>query len=156
MTGFSYGIDFYESGEGPTIVFVPGSCSTGAAWRPVIAALSGGFRCVTTSLPGYGETAERRSPLDPPMVCEVEVVEAVVRRAAGLSNEPVHLVGHSFGGLTMPLFAACFPDEVAGVVLIDPVAPSEWDRPSAQEQKLTCIGATVCRRAALLARLGAL
>jgi pimeloyl-ACP methyl ester carboxylesterase len=52
MTGLSNGIDFDESGDGPTIVFVPGSCSTGAAWRPVIAALSGGFRCVTTSLPG--------------------------------------------------------------------------------------------------------
>jgi len=71
----------------------------------VIAALSGGFRCVTTSLPGYGRTAERRSPLDRPMVCEVEVVEAVVRRATGLSNKPVHPVGHSFATPT----AACEP-----------------------------------------------
>ena len=29
-------IDYDESGQGPTIVLVPGSCSTGAAWRPVI------------------------------------------------------------------------------------------------------------------------
>ena len=32
-------IDYDESGEGPTIVLVPGSCSTGAAWRPIIAHL---------------------------------------------------------------------------------------------------------------------
>jgi hypothetical protein len=25
-----------RGGDGPTLVFVPGSCSTGAAWRPVI------------------------------------------------------------------------------------------------------------------------
>ena len=47
-------IDYDESGDGPTVVFVPGSCSTGAAWRPVISALNGHFHCVTTSLLGYG------------------------------------------------------------------------------------------------------
>ena len=37
-------IDYDESGVGPTVVLVPGSCSTGAAWRPVIGALNGRFR----------------------------------------------------------------------------------------------------------------
>jgi pimeloyl-ACP methyl ester carboxylesterase len=91
-------IDYEESGTGATIVFVPGSCSTAAAWRPIVAALAGRFRCVTTSLPGYGGTVERRTAIDPAMTREVEVVEAVVRRAAGPHHAPVHLVGHSFGG----------------------------------------------------------
>ena len=30
-------IDYDESGAGPTLVLVPGSCSTGAASRPVMA-----------------------------------------------------------------------------------------------------------------------
>ncbi|HWK96132.1 MAG TPA: alpha/beta hydrolase [Pseudolabrys sp.] len=88
-------IDYEESGAGPTIVFVPGSCSTAAAWRPVIAELSARFRCVATSLPGYGGTRERRSPGDCSIWHPAEAVEAVVRHAGG----PVHLVGHSFGGL---------------------------------------------------------
>ena len=88
-------IDYQEAGEGPTIVFVPGSCSTGAAWRPVISALGGRYRCVTTSLCGYGATVERRTIDDPSIRHETDVVEAVIRRAGG----PVHLVGHSFGGL---------------------------------------------------------
>jgi pimeloyl-ACP methyl ester carboxylesterase len=29
-------IDYDESGAGPTVVLVPGSCGPGAAWRPVI------------------------------------------------------------------------------------------------------------------------
>ncbi len=33
---------------------------------------------------------------------------------------PYILVGHAFGGLNMRLFAALFPDEVAGLVLLDP------------------------------------
>jgi pimeloyl-ACP methyl ester carboxylesterase len=88
-------IDYEETGEGPTIVFIPGSCSTGAVWRPVITALDGRFRCVTTSLLGYGGTAERRTVHDPSVSHEAEIVEAVIRRAAS----KVHLVGHSFGGL---------------------------------------------------------
>jgi pimeloyl-ACP methyl ester carboxylesterase len=63
-------------------------------------------------------------------------------------------VGHSFGGLTMPLFAARFPNEVAGMVLIDPVVPAEWNPPSENDRKLTRIGATVCRRAVVLSRIG--
>jgi pimeloyl-ACP methyl ester carboxylesterase len=88
-------VDYAETGEGPAMVLVPGSCSTGAAWRQVMAALGGRFRFVTTSLLGYGGTAERRTASDPAISHEAEALEAVIRRAGG----PVHLVGHSFGGL---------------------------------------------------------
>jgi pimeloyl-ACP methyl ester carboxylesterase len=88
-------IDYDECGSGPTVVLVPGSCSTGAAWRPIIAACNGKFRCATTSLLGYGRTAERRTESDPAISHEAEVVESVIRRAGGA----VHLIGHSFGGL---------------------------------------------------------
>jgi pimeloyl-ACP methyl ester carboxylesterase len=88
-------IDYDDSGAGPTVVLVPGSCSTGAAWRPVIAAWEGRFRCVTTSLLGYGRTAERRTAEDRCISHEAEMLEAVIRR----TGDPVHLVGHSFGGV---------------------------------------------------------
>jgi pimeloyl-ACP methyl ester carboxylesterase len=89
-------IDYDESGQGPTIVLVPGSCSTGAAWRSIVSQWQNRFRCVTTSLLGYGGTAERRTLVDSNIRHEAEILEAVIRRAAC----PVHLVGHSFGGLS--------------------------------------------------------
>ena len=89
-------IDYDElSGAGPTVVLVPGSCSTGAAWKPVMTSWEGQFRCITTSLLGYGRTAERRTANDPSIFHETEALETVIDRAGG----PVHLVGHSFGGL---------------------------------------------------------
>jgi pimeloyl-ACP methyl ester carboxylesterase len=88
-------IDYEESGRGPTVVFAPGSCSTGAAWRPIISHCEARFRCVTTSLLGYGGTAERRTAADASIAHVAAALEAVIRRA----GRPAHLVGHSFGGL---------------------------------------------------------
>ena len=88
-------IDYHECGDGPAVVLVPGSCSTGAAWRPILSQLESEFRCVTTSLLGFGGTAERRTLRDGDISHEAEILEAVVRRV----GRPVHLVGHSFGGL---------------------------------------------------------
>ena len=87
-------IEYRETGAGPTVVLAPGSCSTGAAWRPVLAHL-GEVRAITTSLPGYGATAERRTASDRSIAPVATALEEVVCRAGG----PVHLVGHSFGGL---------------------------------------------------------
>ena len=98
------------------MVLVPGSCSTGAAWRPVMASWNGEFRCVTTSLPGYGGTAERRPAGDPSIAYLAEVVETVVRTA----GEPVHLVGHSFGGLVSLAVALRNRVRLASIAMLEP------------------------------------
>jgi pimeloyl-ACP methyl ester carboxylesterase len=41
---------------------------------------------------------------------------------------PYILAGHSLGGLTIRLFADQYPDEVAGVVLIEATNPDAWKR----------------------------
>jgi pimeloyl-ACP methyl ester carboxylesterase len=89
-------IDYDESGVGPTVVLVPGSCSTGAAWRPIISRWRNSFHCVTTSLLGYGRSTERRTAFDADISHEAEILESVIRR----TGRPVHLIGHSFGGPT--------------------------------------------------------
>ena len=49
-------VEFDARGDGPTLVLVPGSCSTGAAWRSVTSYLSPSHRCVT-------ERVSRQVPL---------------------------------------------------------------------------------------------
>jgi pimeloyl-ACP methyl ester carboxylesterase len=108
-------IDYDVCGSGPTVVLVPGSCSTGAAWRPLISAWGNQFRCVTTSLLGYGGTAERRTARDASISHEADMVESVIRRAGGR----VHLVGHSFGGLVALAVALRSRVRLASLVMVE-------------------------------------
>lgn len=123
-------IDYAECGIGPTVVLVPGSCSTGAAWRPVIASWNGQFRCVTTSLLGYGGTVERRTASDPDMSHEAEILEAVIRKADGR----VHLVGHSFGGLVALAVALRNRITLASLVIVEAPAPQVLRERSEHQQ----------------------
>jgi len=124
--------------------------STVLSWSELQQELSRSFRVVSYDRAGLGW-----SDLGPmPRTAEriADELHDLLKSAA--IPPPYVLVGHSFGGLTMPLFAARFPEEIAGMVLIDPVAPAEWNPPTERDRKLTRIGAKVCRRAALLARYG--
>ena len=116
-------IEYDEQGSGPTLVLVPGSCSTGLAWRPVVKALDGKFRCVTTSLLGYGQTAERRLDGDPAVELDVEILERVIRKAAA-GGEAVHLVGHSFGGSVALLVAMRKRVPIASLTVLEAPIPS--------------------------------
>jgi len=111
-------IDYCEEGMGPTVVFVPGSWASGLVWRGVIEALGGRFRSVTTSLPGYGGTRDRRTIADVSINRQAEIVETVIQRAGG----PVHLVGHSFGALACLDIALCGLSPLMSLTLIEPVA----------------------------------
>ena len=59
MSEFPCNIEYAEHGQGPALLFVPGSFGTGAGWKSVIEKLGKDYRFVTTSLLGYGTTAER-------------------------------------------------------------------------------------------------
>lgn len=74
-------------------------------------------------------------------------------QAAGVSP-PYVLVGHSFGGFVMRIFATRYPDEAAGLVLIDPAHPEQWLAPSDRERHEIERGVRLCRYGEVAARLG--
>jgi pimeloyl-ACP methyl ester carboxylesterase len=67
---------------------------------------------------------------------------------------PFLLVGHSYGGLVMRIFARRYLPEVAGLVLVDPAHPEDWVRPAPKEQMKIDRGVRLCRHGATAARLG--
>ena len=67
---------------------------------------------------------------------------------------PYILVGHSYGGLVMRVFAARHAAAVAGLVLIEPAIPEEWVTPSPEQHALIRRGVRLCRYGAGAARSG--
>jgi pimeloyl-ACP methyl ester carboxylesterase len=67
---------------------------------------------------------------------------------------PYVLVGHSFGGLVMRLFAARHPGDVAGLILIEPAIAEAWARPGREQQALIARGVRLCGYGASAARHG--
>jgi len=149
----SHRLHVLEAGSGgATIVMEAGLMSTVLSWSELQKELSKSHRVVCYDRAGLGWSELGPMPRTADRL--VDELHAMLQRTS--IPPPYILVGHSFGGLTMPLFAARYPAETTGMVLVDPVAPAEWNPPSEHDRKQTRIGAKVCRRAAFLSRLGIL
>lgn len=104
------------SGGAATVVFEAGLGDDWTRWDEVAAEVAQHARVFAYSRPGYGASAPPTTPRNPAQI--VGELRALLAHQ-GLAP-PYLLVGHSFGGTYMELFARSFPDEVAGLVLVDP------------------------------------
>jgi pimeloyl-ACP methyl ester carboxylesterase len=146
-----YRLHVLDSGKGhPTVVFEAGLPGSVLSWHRVHEELAQVVRVVSYDRAGLGWSDPGPEPRSAERI--VEELRRLLDRAE--IPGPYILVGHSFGGLTTRLFAARYPDDVAGLVLVDPVGPGEWVPLSERERRRLAGGARLCRRAAGLARFG--
>jgi pimeloyl-ACP methyl ester carboxylesterase len=138
-------------GEGtPTVILdtgLPGTCLSWWHLQPEVAKFT---RVVSYDRAGLGWS----DPGPEPRTAERIAAELRQLLAAAEVPGPYVFVGHSFSGFTARLFAARYPDEVAGLVLIDPVYASEWLNLPADDLRRLAAGARLGRRVSHLARLG--
>ena len=118
-------IEYEWVGEGePVIVFLHEGLGSRAMWRDFPAKLSAalGMRGLVYSRPGYGKSTPRApgERWEPDFMHRQahEVLPAFLD-SLGL-REPVWLYGHSDGGSIALLFAARFPQRVAGIIAAAP------------------------------------
>lgn len=109
-------VEYQENGHGQAIVFVPGSFSAGSSWRNISTPLSERYRTITTSLSGYGKTQERRRPGGLHIDDEMDLLDAVLKKA----DAPVHLVAHSFGAWVALALATRRNPKLLSMTLLEP------------------------------------
>ena len=111
------GLDVYYRDEGRGIPLVLGHSSTGSSgqWRELIKRMSDRYRLVAPDHTGYGRTAAYLGDI-PLMEQEIAIVDALVR----FISQPVHLVGHSFGGSVLARAAVRMPEQVLSLTLVEP------------------------------------
>jgi pimeloyl-ACP methyl ester carboxylesterase len=102
----------YGSG-GPTVVLVSGFQAPQAYWNPVVPGLAEITTVVTYDRAGYGKSERGELPV------HGEQSAADLHVLLGKLNvpKPYLLVGHSYGGRVVRLFASSYPGDTAGLIL---------------------------------------
>jgi pimeloyl-ACP methyl ester carboxylesterase len=139
------------AGEGsPTIILDAALGASSVSWSLVQPAVARLTRVCSYDRAGFGWSDGGPMPRTAGRIAD-ELHTLLDRAGVG---PPYLLVGHSFGGLVMLIFARRFMSDVAGMVLVDPAHAEDWVRPAPKEQVLIDRGVRLCRFAAMAARLG--
>ena len=99
-----------------TVVFESGLGEDWTHWDQVASKVAQHTQIFAYSRPGYGASGPATTPRDPKQIAD-ELRTLLTEQGYA---PPYVLVGHSMGGGYVELFAKAYPDEVAGVVLVDP------------------------------------
>jgi pimeloyl-ACP methyl ester carboxylesterase len=110
-------LNLYCTGSGsPSVVFDAGHQDWAPAWAVVQPEVSKWARACSFDRPGYGFSPAGPTPRTSERIA-TELHDAL--HAIGVGG-PYVLVGHAFGATDMRTFALLYPNEVKGLVLIDP------------------------------------
>jgi pimeloyl-ACP methyl ester carboxylesterase len=134
----------------PVVVFDAALGGTSLSWALVEPEASAFARTCVYDRAGLGWS--ERGPL--PRTAGRAADE--LRLALGHAGErpPYLLVGHSYGGLVMRIFAGRYRADTAGLILVDPAHPEDWLAPAPKEQARIDRGVRLCRQAQRAARGG--
>lgn len=117
------------SADAPTVILEAGSNADSTTWFRVQPLLAIRTRVCAYDRAGYGFSDEGPKPRS--LDADVADLQALIH-AAGLRT-PVVLVGHSLGSNIARRYADRYPEDVAGLVLVDPpeqnlaaFMPAEW------------------------------
>jgi pimeloyl-ACP methyl ester carboxylesterase len=117
-----YKLNVRCEGEGaPTVVLDAGAGDTLETWDWVVPEVKRFARVCAYDRAGLGKSDRGPTPRTSARI--VVELHALLRRAGILP--PYVLVGHSFGGLNMRLYASTYPGEAVGLVLVD-ATPEEF------------------------------
>jgi pimeloyl-ACP methyl ester carboxylesterase len=128
--GPAYAADF--GGRGPVMVLLHGLGGSHVNWVRMGPRLAERARVLAPDLPGFG--------LTPPggRSTSVEANAAWVHRfLEEVAGRPAILVGNSMGGLLSIMVAAVRPEDVAGLILLDPALPLAPREPRDRQVLLT-------------------
>jgi len=115
IDGFSP--EVLEQGSGPAVVMVHGSVSDARTWAAQVGPLSEHFRVLTYSRRDHWPNDAAAAETEYSMTTHVE---DLIRVIASVGGGPVHLVGHSYGGLIALLASIRHPELVRSQILIEP------------------------------------
>ncbi|MGA2216538.1 MAG: alpha/beta hydrolase [Terracidiphilus sp.] len=140
-----------EKGSGgPTVLFESGIGATNLNWFHIQGIVSRFTSTASYDRSGLGWSSPCRTARTPG---NVAVELHAMLQGAGI-KPPYVLVGHSFGGLVMRRYTLLYPEDVASVLLVDPMRCEEWPPLNPSKQSELDRGKRLSRYAIPIARFG--
>lgn len=122
-----YRLNLRHAGQNaPPVVFDTGLGVTSLLWARVLPAVGAFTTACAFDRAGYGDSDPAPEHLPRTSAQIVQEVRLLLQKAE--IAPPYVLVGHSFGAINMTWYALHHPDEVAGLVLVDPSHPEMFQR----------------------------
>ena len=109
----------------PTVVMDAGGYDSSETWSKVQPEIAKFSRVCVYDRAGLGKSERQPNPSYPSQEVVKDLHTLLVNAHI---VPPLILVGHSFGGMNVRLYASKFPQEVVGMVLVDSVHEDEMDR----------------------------
>jgi pimeloyl-ACP methyl ester carboxylesterase len=120
---------WWTSGNGsPSVVLETGLGAESADWRDVQTAIETRFRVFRYDRAGRGASDPARGPLSTSTNAEAMVKDLAQLLHSARIPAPWLLVGHSFGGLLMRLFAHRHRAQTCGLVLVEAMHEDQFER----------------------------
>jgi len=141
----------HEMGAGsPTVLFDAGISASCLSWTHVQPRVAAFARTFSYDRMGLAWSDPCPGPVTA-KACADDL--AAMIRAASIPM-PAIFVGHSYAAFVLQAYAAAHPESVAGIVLVDPIYPSEWLNLTREGRFRLRGGVFLSRVGALLARAG--
>jgi len=110
-------LNLFCMGQGNrTVIFDAGGSDWSVIWALVQPGVAPRARACSYDRAGMGYSDPSDEPRSP--IAIVEDLHKLIRAAK--IDTPLVFVGHSLGGFNVKLYAALYPEDVAGLVLVDP------------------------------------
>ncbi len=134
----------------PPVVFESGIVASSLNWsilQPQLAEITSTY---SYDRPGFGWSARGSR------ICTLRRMSDDLHRLVTAADvpRPYILVGHSYAAYILRVYARRYPEEIAGIIFVDPLMPEEWASPDRIQRRRLQRGAWFARAGGVLGALG--
>ena len=130
------------AGSGPLVLCLHSSGGSSSQWRRLIESGKDAFRFLAFDFHGHGRSEEYRGE-DYALRCESDAIWASIESV----REPMHLVGHSFGGAVALDLALRHRGRFASAIVFEPVLFALLDATTAEYREIASVGLRIAAAA---------
>lgn len=107
-------VSYHIDGQGVPLLFIHGLGSSSRDWENQLPFFQDHYQIITYDLRGHGKTDKPKAPYTIPLFANdaAQLCQALVQ-------QPIHVIGHSLGGMISFQLALDFPDLVRSLTIIN-------------------------------------